>query len=285
MLEYKPSRTALRVAVRRAAHQILEVPPVFPDPLALAILGPEGPNWVAEEQSKKDQPASRALRAFLAARSRYAEEELARAVEAGVRQYVLLGAGLDTFAYRNPHASAGLQVYEVDFPSTQHWKRGLLDAAGIAIAGTTIFVPLDVEHQTLASGLEAAGFHLDQPAFFACLGVVPYLTSEAFSSTVEFIASLPQGSGIAFDYAVARSCLNVMEKLALDALSQRVAAAGEPFQLFFEPPALARQLRLLGFERIEDLGRDELNERYFLNRQDEFRLRGGLGRVAGAWLS
>ncbi|MBN9664066.1 MAG: class I SAM-dependent methyltransferase [Acidobacteria bacterium] len=285
MLESKPSRTALRVAVRRAAHQILELPPVFPDPLAVAILGPDGPAWLAEEEARKDQSAGRALRAFLAARSRYAEEELARAVNAGIRQYVLLGAGLDTFAYRNPHASAGLQVYEVDFPSTQHWKRDMLESAGIAVPATATFVPLDFEHQTLPSGLEAAGFHLDQPAFFACLGVVPYLTGEAFGSTLEFVASMPQGSGIAFDYAVARSCLNPMEKLALDALSQRVAAAGEPFRLFFEPPALARQLRLLGFQRIEDLGRDELNERYFHNRQDEFRLRGGLGRVAGAWLS
>lgn len=284
MLDSKPSRTALRVAVRRAAHQILETPPVFTDPLAMAILGPEGRVWVEEEKARVDQPASRALRAFLAARSRYAEEELARAVTAGVRQYVLLGAGLDTFAYRNPYASAGLQVYEVDFPSTQHWKRGMLEAAGIELPGTATFVPVDFEHQTLSSGLEAAGFRPDQPAFFACLGVVPYLTSGAFASTLEFVASFPQNSGIVFDYAVARTCLSLMEKLALDALSRRVAAAGEPFRLFFEPPALARQLRLLGFERIEDLGRDELNERFFVNRQDEFRLRGGLGRIAGAWL-
>ncbi|QOY88472.1 class I SAM-dependent methyltransferase [Paludibaculum fermentans] len=284
MLEAKPSRTALRVAVRRAAHQILEDPPVFSDPLALAILGPEGAPWVAEERTRKDQLAGRTLRAFLAARSRYAEDELARAVEAGVRQYVLLGAGLDTFACRNPYASAGLRVYEVDFPSTQQWKRELLTTAGILVPDTATFVPMDFEHQTLASGLRAAGFQTEAPAFFACLGVVPYLTDEAFTSTLEFIASLPHGSGIAFDYAVARSALNLMEKLALDALAKRVAAAGEPFQLFFEPETLARRLRLLGFERIEDLGRDELNERYFLNRVDEFRLRGGLGRIAGAWL-
>ncbi|MGC4054099.1 MAG: class I SAM-dependent methyltransferase [Paludibaculum sp.] len=284
MLESKPSRTALRVAVRRAAHQIIDPPPVFLDPFALPILGPEGAVWVAEEKERRDHLAGRTLRAFLAARSRYAEDELARAVNAGVRQYVVLGAGLDTFALRNPHAAAGLRVFEVDFPSTQEWKRGLLNAAGITVPDSATFVPLDFEHHTLPSALEAAGFHVDQPAFFACLGVVPYLTDEAFSSTLEFIASMPAGSGIAFDYAVARSSLNLMERLALDALASRVAAAGEPFRLFFEPPALARRLRLLGFERIEDLGRDELNARYFQNRGDDLRLRGGLGRIAGAWL-
>ncbi len=284
MLEARPSRTALRVAVRRAAHQSLEDPPVFPDPLALAILGPEGAAWVAEEKARRDHPAGMALRAFLAARSRYAEDELARAVEAGVRQYVLLGAGLETFAYRSPHAAAGLRVFEVDFPSTQQWKRELLERAGIVAPDTATFVPMDFEHQTLASGLRAAGFHAEEPAFFACLGVVPYLTDEAFTSTLEFVASLPHGSGIVFDYAVARSSLNLMEKLVLDALSKRVAAAGEPFQLFFEPETLARRLRLLGLGRSEDLGRDELNERYFLNRVDGFRVRGGLGRIAGAWL-
>ncbi|MGJ5817464.1 class I SAM-dependent methyltransferase [Paludibaculum fermentans] len=284
MLEFKPSRTALQVAVRRAAHQILETPPVFTDPLAVPVLGPEGAVWVADEGTRKNHPVGKALRAFLAARSRFAEDELARAVDMGVRQYVLLGAGLDTFAYRNPHAAAGLRVYEVDYPSTQHWKRGMLEAAGIAIPASAVFVPLNFEHQTLAAGLQASGFQVDQPALFACLGVVPYLTDEAFTSTLEFVASLPGGTGIAFDYAVARSSLNLLERLALDALAKRVAAAGEPFRLFFEPAALARRLRLLGFDRIEDVGRDELNQRYFANRQDDFHVRGGLGRIAAAWL-
>src|SRR5208282_1078048 len=125
MLEARPSRTAQRVAMRRAAHQFLDDPPIFHDPLAQAMAGE------SEQPDSVRQPDSRALRAFLAVRSRYAEDQLALAVERGVRQYVVLGAGLDTFAYRNPFA--GLYVFEVDHPATQEWKRERLRAAAIAI--------------------------------------------------------------------------------------------------------------------------------------------------------
>ncbi|WP_321470494.1 class I SAM-dependent methyltransferase [uncultured Paludibaculum sp.] len=283
MDELKPSRTALRVAVRRAAHQLLERPLVFADPLAIPILGPQGKTWIEAEMGRADHPASRTLRAFLAARSRYAEDELAQAVLAGVRQYVILGAGLDTFCCRNPHATVGLRVFEVDHPSTQHWKRALLEEAHVAPADGVQFVSVDFERQTLPEQLRDAGFDSGQPAFCACLGVVPYLTEDAFTAAMEFVASLPDQSGIVFDYAVARQSLNLLERLALDALSKRVAAAGEPFRLFFEPESLARRLRLLGFTRIEDLGRDELNSRYFAGRSDGFQVRGGLGRLAGVW--
>ena len=129
----RPSRTAQRVAMRRAAHQVLDHPRVFEDPLAVAIAGGESETLGAPEGQAMLSHYSRALRAFLAVRSRYAEDQLAAAVGRGVRQYVVLGAGLDTFAYRNPFQSAGLQVFEVDHPATQEWKRAQLRAAGIAI--------------------------------------------------------------------------------------------------------------------------------------------------------
>lgn len=283
MHEYQPSRTALRVAIRRAAHQLVDRPLVFADPLAIPILGPGAGTWIQEEAARKDHPAGRALRAFLVARSRYAEEQLAQAVTAGVRQYVVLGAGLDTFACRNPHAPAGLRVFEVDHPNTQGWKRELLRDAGITPPPEAVFVPVDFETQTLADGLAAAGFDPAAPAFFACLGVVPYLTEEAFWSTLEYVSAQAAPTGIVFDYAVDRSCLNLIERIALDALAKRVALAGEPFRLFFHPEALARRLRLLGFTRIEDQGRDELNARYFHGRPDAFAVRGSVGRIAAVW--
>src|ERR1700739_4179663 len=134
----QPSRTAWAVALRRAAHQARDEPRVFEDPLALRITGGE---W--RPRSGEPETVSRMFRAFMAARSRYAEDELARAVEAGTRQYVVLGAGLDTFAYRNPHA--GLRVFEIDHPATQEWKKQLLGDAGIAVPETANFVPLDFE--------------------------------------------------------------------------------------------------------------------------------------------
>ena len=132
------------------------------------------------------------------------------AVAKGVRQYVVLGAGLDTFAYRNPFAY--LRVFEVDHPATQAWKRDQLQAGGIAIPDGFAFVAVDFEKQTLNAELAAAGFTTSQPAFFSWLGVTPYLTREAFEGTLRFIAAMPAGSGVAFDFAVERSALRIYGK-------------------------------------------------------------------------
>src|SRR5208337_2845591 len=155
MQEGKFSRTAQRVAIRRAAHQLLDHPRVLDDPLALRIIGSEAEE-VLRSDPKESHAFSRAFRAFMAARSRYAEDELAHAVAHGVRQYVVLGAGLDTFAYRNPYPE--LRVFEVDHPATQAWKREQLEAAGIAVPASLTFVPIDFERQTLVDGLTRAGF-------------------------------------------------------------------------------------------------------------------------------
>ena len=127
----------------------------------------------------------------MAARSRYVEDQLKDAVSKGVEQYVLLGAGLDTFAYRNPFPS--LRVLEVDFPATQEWKRSMLAEAAIALPTNLVFVPLDFELKTLAEGLSDAGFDAARPAFFGWLGVVPYLTLEAFRATIGTIADMTYG--------------------------------------------------------------------------------------------
>ncbi|MGH9761570.1 MAG: class I SAM-dependent methyltransferase, partial [Blastocatellia bacterium] len=134
--------------MRRAVHQMLDIPPVFKDEVALSIVGPESAPELTRG-GRYDAPGTQYLRAFLAARSRYAEDELARAVERGVRRYVILGAGFDTFAYRNPYAEYGLRVFEVDHPTTQAWKRAQLDHCGISIPDSVTFVPVDFERQTL----------------------------------------------------------------------------------------------------------------------------------------
>ena len=278
MLNAKPSRTAQRVAMRRAAHQLLDDPRVFNDPLAAAIAGE------SEPPDSVEQPFSRALRAFLAVRSRYAEDQLARAVERGVlRQYVVLGAGLDTFAYRSPFRSSGLHVFEVDHPATQEWKRARLDAAHIPVPKEMTFAAVDFEHESLTDGLTAAGFNRRQPAFFSWLGVTPYLSRAAFDTTMRFIAQMPSGSGVAFDYAVERRLLSPTQQLALDAMSARVARAGEPFQLFFDPAALADDLVRLGLANIEDLDSGQINARYFAERSDGLAVSGG-GHLLSAWV-
>jgi methyltransferase (TIGR00027 family) len=273
----------LRVAIRRAAHQILDRPLILDDPLAIRIISGEPGSDEASKlprDSKSEDAAARGMRAFMAVRSRFAEDELAKAVAGGITQYVVLGAGLDTFAYRNPHA--GLHVFEVDHPATQQWKRELLQTAGIEVPEGAVFVPVDFERETLSVGLERSGFDLRKPAFFSWLGVVPYLSERAFEDTLNFIAALPKPSGVVFDYGVARSALNWRERLVLDALAARVAAAGEPFRLFFEPEQLAAKLKEMGFNHIEDLGSDEINRRYFSGRTDGLQLKSNLGRLLAA---
>jgi methyltransferase (TIGR00027 family) len=280
MQQATPSRTALSVALRRAAHQLHDSPLVFDDPLAVAVLGEAYAEELRRTPLRADRPFSIGLRAFLVARSRYAEDNLRGAVENGVEQYVLLGAGLDTFAYRNPHRR--LRVFEVDHPATQQWKRELLQRNSILIPESLTYAPVDFEHQSLSAQLGEAGFDHRAPAFFAWLGVVPYLTLEAFRSTLGFIAGQSPGSGVTLDYGQPRAVLPLLERLAHDSLASRVEKAGEPFRLFFEPAEMAAELS--SFRRIEDLGGPEINACYFHGRSDQLAIRGSAVRFLSAWL-
>jgi methyltransferase (TIGR00027 family) len=281
MKESTPSRTALRVALRRAAHQMLDDPKVLDDPLAVPIVG-EAATEILRERARPQSRVAKHLRAFMVARSRYVEDQLAASVTRGVDQYVILGAGLDTSAYRGV-ASTGPSVFEVDYPNTQAWKRECLQTAQIPIPSSVRFVSVNFERQELATELEAAGFRTDRPAFVSWLGVVPYLTREAAAHTFGFLGRLPEGSGVVFDYVVSQSSLGLLERLALDALSSRVARAGEPFRLFFAPEELDEFLKELGFLRVEQLGANEINERYFAGREDGLRVGGAAGRIVSAW--
>jgi methyltransferase (TIGR00027 family) len=274
MKDNRPSRTALRVAMRRAAHQLLDDPRIFDDPLALRILGEEKAAALGSPETR----ISPGLRLHLALRSRYAEDELEAAVRRGVRQYVILGAGLDTFAYRSPHPHNALRVFEVDHPATQDWKRACLEAAGMAIPSTLTFVPVDFETQNLEDGLLSAGFDAGQGAFFSWLGVTQYLTNSAVMNTLRFVASLPAGSGIVFDYTLSPARLNPLARLIFDRLARRVALAGEPFLSCFDPAELEGRLRGMGFRQVEDLGPGEMNARYLKEHPENSRV-GSIARV------
>src|SRR5260370_909933 len=193
----QPSYTARGAAAYRAIHQTLEGGAIFSDPFATKILDDETRARLDETAA---DPSLRPWRLFIAARSRFSEDTLAACVARGVRQIVVLGAGLDTFSLRNPYASQGVRVFEVDHPATQGWKRERLKQAGLAIPRSLTFAPVDFERQSLADGLKAAGFHADRPAFFQWLGVLPYLSRDAVSVAPDFIARLP-GAGVLFYYA------------------------------------------------------------------------------------
>ena len=275
----KASRTALRVAIRRAAHQLVDHPPVLKDSISARLIG----NGYARDLERASHKVARDFRAFLAARSRYAEDHVAEAFASDVRQYVVLGAGLDTFAYRNPFPA--LRVFEADFPATQEWKLEMLGSAGIDIPPNLRFVPMDLEHKTLRENLDEYGFDATAPAFFSWLGVVPYLTADAFRATARAIAELPAGSGVTFDYAFPPETLTPKRRVIFNRLAERVATAGEPFRLFLTPQQAEAELREAGFERIEQMDHAGLNDRYFRDRADGLKLSPvGIGMLATAWV-
>ncbi len=259
MEEREPSRTALAAAAHRAAHQILEQGGIFADPLAIRILGQDAETVARDAE---DHPSRRRMRMFIALRSRFAEDALAASVEGGVKQVVVLGAGLDTFAYRSPLRER-LRIFEVDHPATQAWKRQRLADAGIALPDSLTFAPVDFERDTLAERLAAAGFDSGQQTFFTWLGVVPYLTAEAIWSTLGFIASLKGGAQVVFDYADPPESLAPEMRVWHDQRAARVAELGEAWVNYFEPEQLHERLRELGFSEIEDLGPRQVASRYF----------------------
>jgi methyltransferase (TIGR00027 family) len=257
MQSRSPSHTALGAAIHRAVHQELEGGKIFVDPLAGTILGEEARGIIAEAAA---DPTQRPMRLFIAARSRFAEDSLSAAVSRGVRQAVVLGAGLDTFSLRNPHASLGLHVFEVDHPATQAWKRERLVREGLALPASLTFASVDFEQQSLANGLRAAGFQSDRPAFFHWLGVVPYLTRDAIWATLSYIAGLPE-SEVVFDYSEPIENYPQERRTNVAAVNARVTAIGEPWLSHFDPVEMMRELCARGFRELEDLGLAEISVR------------------------
>lgn len=264
----EPSRTAQAAALLRAEHQVVDIPPVFEDALALkvaAAIGAHAPAGDAQD------PRRRALRAFIAARSRFAEDRLAAAVQRGVAQYAILGAGLDTFAHRNPYREPRLRVYEVDHPATQRWKRARLHDAGIGQPETLAYVPMDFERDALFDALARHGFEAAQPALFSWLGVTAYLPEAAVLDTLRRIAggSAP-GSETVFTIATRAS-----------ETGARAARLGEPWLSTFDPAGMQASLRQMGFRETLALSAGELNRLYFEGRADRLRV-GGSGVIVTA---
>ena len=254
----QPSRTAIGAARHRAAHQVIDGGRIFADPLALPILGETADEVVRHAE---ERPADGVLRMFLAARSRFAEDSLAVTVQRGVRQMVVLGAGLDTYAYRGVLRDR-LHIFEVDHPVTQAWKRQRLAEEGIVPPEQLTFAPIDFERQSLAEGLAAAGFDASEAAFFIWLGVVPYLTEDAVWSTLRFIAGLPKGCQVVFDYGNPRDSLTPEMKASHDERAARAAELGEAWITYFDSDQLRANLMGLGFSEIEDLGPPAIVTRY-----------------------
>ncbi|HEY1862303.1 MAG TPA: SAM-dependent methyltransferase [Roseiarcus sp.] len=251
--------TALGAAGHRAAHQVLERGFVFADPLALPILGQDADDAIS---LAKERPERRSLRLFIAMRSRFAEDSARRAIEKGVRQILVMGAGLDTFAYRL-EPTQDMRVFELDHPATQAEKRRRLTNAQIAEPQHVSYVAHDFEHGSMLRALEAAGFDTGKRTVVLWLGVTPYLTEEAVFATLGELARLPGGAEVVFDYANPPDAINEGNARNFHReMAERVAASGEPFRCYLDSAELHARSQELGFSEIEDLDRAALVARY-----------------------
>lgn len=253
------SQTARGAAAYRALHQILDGGAIFKDPFASRILDEQ--TTVSLNRMAADE-SLRPMRLFIAARSRFSEDTIANCVASGARQVVVLGAGLDTFSLRNPFINLGVRVFEVDYAATQAWKREQIKAASLIEPQSLVFAPIDFEREGLSEALVRAGFIPNQPAFFQWLGVVPYLTREAVSSTLRVISRVPQAV-VVFDYAEPFRNYPAERQASVIATAESAAARGEPWLSLFDPAELLELLRGEGFKTVEDLGLPEIAERIY----------------------
>jgi methyltransferase (TIGR00027 family) len=282
--EGKPSATALICALVRAAHLRWDQPPrIFEDTLAQQLSGCASEAALKAQIDKLDAEVARttnpdfaltlrrSVTTAVVTRSRYLEDEVGEAVRRGVSQYVILGAGLDSFAYRRAELAKVLQVFEVDHPATQAWKRARLRAAGIELPANLRMVPVNFEKESLTDSLRSSGYRTDVPGLFSWLGVTMYLSTEAIFGTLRAVAALAPGTEIIFEYNGPKDLVDEGTQKILAAATAATQARGESQGTSFEPAELAEQVRKIGFAEVSDFGPDDAAARYFKDRTDGLR--------------
>ena len=273
MKHRKASGTAIYPAVLRAAHQIVDDnPKIFTDPVAVSLVDWTGGLELRARFFEFQQPFSRLIRSVCVLRNRFAEDELETAVSEGVQQYIILGAGLDTFAYRQPLWAANIRIIEVDHPASQQFKRTHLARVGITKPANVEYCPIDFERTTLTEGLASASlFDIHAPAFFSWLGVNQYLTHSAIEATSRFVLSLSVLSRIAFTFVLQDTCLDGEDLWIARMLASSTISSGEPWLSRFDPQALQQWLFELGFSNVFYLSPTRASGRYFGRRTDGLR--------------
>jgi methyltransferase (TIGR00027 family) len=241
-----------------------EPPRILDDPVSLTLLGPEGIEGMRQNAGAFAKRGTLALRSHVIVRSRFAEDRLAEAVRRGVRQYVILGAGGDTFAYRQPQWAHELRIVEVDHPATQDAKRAKLAASGVPVPDNLTFAPVDFEAVPLRDALQANGVDLAQPVFFSWLGVTMYLTEPAVDAVLRLVAGGARASEIVFTFAQPPGLFDVGGRR----LAKMCAAIGEPWLSYFTPKGLRKKLSNMGFSTVYFLTADDARARYFRGRTD-----------------
>jgi methyltransferase (TIGR00027 family) len=263
-----PSKTAVMTAVARALHREEPPPWVLDDHLALGLAGDEGVSLTQRLRDELSQEDLLTFTRWMSVRSRLTDDVVERAVAAGARQYAILGAGLDSFAYRRPDLLARLRVFEVDHPASQAWKRQRLAELSVSLPANLVFTPVDFETQTLRDGLLAAGFDFAASAVFSWIGVTMYLTLGAIEATLETVAACPPDSQIVLTYNPPPSALDDQALAMHSTMSRVVGEMGEPWISLFTPTEAEALLHRCGFGEVEHFGPAETIRTYFPGRPD-----------------
>jgi methyltransferase (TIGR00027 family) len=263
----EPSRTAMMAATARGLHRLEVAPPwIFDDALALVLVGPVWRRLRDDLVEALTEALLRSTSAMTVTRARYTEERLAGG---HFDQYVLVGAGLDSFGWRRPDVlAAGLRLFEVDHPASQAWKLARIDALGLPTSDRHVFVPVDFEAETLAGGLDRAGFDWSKPTLFSWLGVLPYLTIDAVEATLRSLATAAAGSEVVLSYLIAESFMEDTGRAMLERFGRVAAAVGEPFQTVLTPTEAEACVKRCGLAVMDHPSRDDVEERYFAGRTD-----------------
>jgi len=262
-----PDSSAVRVALWRALHLEVDAPPpVIADDVGIKLAAPEQA-W--RERMDMHPAGTRLFRASILARARFIEDLVADEAARGVAQYVILGAGLDSFAQRRPELAAKLTVFEVDRPSPQAWKRQRLEALGFGVPDHLKLVPVDFEAGgSWWQALQRAGFDAARPAVVASTGVSLYLTKEANAATLRQVAKLAPGSTLAMTFIQPIEMADPEERFGFEAAIRGARAAGTPFVSFFAPEEIVALARDCGFTHATHVPAADLAARYFAGRRD-----------------
>ncbi|MEV5125462.1 class I SAM-dependent methyltransferase [Streptomyces decoyicus] len=265
-----PDSTAVRVALWRAMHVQVDSPPhVIEDEIGLQLAAP-GEGW--RRRPDMDPRGTSGFRAAIVARARFIEDLVAEQAGRGVSQYVVLGAGLDTFAQRRPEIASRLRVFEIDQPVTQAWKRRRLTELGYGIPDWLRLVPVDFEVDgDWWEQLSEAGFDPGRPAVVACTGVTMYLTEDATAATLRRLAGLAPGSTLAMTFMLPTELVDDADRPALEATRPQAQAAGTPFISFYAPQEMLALAHDAGFKDAHHVSGSVLAERYFADRTDGLR--------------
>jgi methyltransferase (TIGR00027 family) len=281
-VETGPGHTATLAAVGRAIHLASDKPRLLEDHLALGLAGEAGATMLADLTKQLPGESRETFGLLFALRARFVEDAVDAATHDGIAQYVILGAGLDSFAYRHADLGRRLKIFEVDRAGAQAWKRRRLGEMGVAIPTSVSYVPLDHETDDLRASLVEAGFDLSAPAIVSAMALTQYLALPAIERIVSLVGGLPEGSRLVMTYVVPATELTELESAGLKWTMSQAAERGEPFLSLFRPPEIDDLIRTNGFRRVDHLGPQELRA-LFLSGRPEVQIP-GIERLAVAFV-